>query len=392
MNKRFSLLCSLFLSLCSFLSALDFGLLLNQNAGYGGLGSVGQDGRGGLDYSISAVPRLSGLTGQTGDFIISVGLEADYNTGWGFVPELLRTELSFRPGEWAFEIGRMYHSDPLGFIAEGLFDGVNVEYYSEAGTFSAGAWYTGLLYRKRADIEMTAGETYFAPRRFLGALGWEHLGGAVQAKAAVLGQFDFFADEPSNSQYAVIKLTMPVKAFSFDLGGCLELIENGGKLKTAFAVEAGAAYTLPTGVKNRISLLTRYSSGDGGGLAAFLPFTIESQGNILAAKLSGLSIISLDYVARLHSAFSAGFTSTYFILNDFKSYKGYPLSSDSKLSADSGNGNFLGNEFFARLLWSPASDLQINIGGGLFMPSLGNAAPNAGHLWRVELNVVFSLF
>jgi hypothetical protein len=69
---------------------------------------------------------------------------------------------------------------------------------------------------------------------------------------------------------------------------------------------------------------------------------------------------------------------------DLKAYSGYPLSSDS-------NGYFIGNEFFARLLWSPASDLQINLGGGLFMPSLGNAVPNAGNFWRVELNAVFSL-
>jgi hypothetical protein len=401
MKKRSRLFCALLFSLCSLLPAYDFGMFLNQNAGYGGLGSDS-----GFDYSISAVPRLSGLIGQTGDFIISAGLEGDYNKGWGFLPELLRTELSFRTGDWAFEIGRMYHCDPLGFVAEGLFDGVKAKYYSEAGTFSSGAWYTGLLYKKRAKIEMTAEETkagkapldydnmagtYFAPRRFLGALSWEHLGWPVKARASVLGQFEFSGEKPLNSQYAVVKLTLPAKAFSFDLGGCLELIENGGKLKTAFAAEAGAAYTLPASVKSRLSLLARYSSGDGGGLAAFLPFTIESQGNILLAKLSGLSIISLDYVARLHPAFSAGFTSTYFLLSDLKTYKGYPLPSDSTLSGEGGKGYFLGNEFFARLLWSPASDLQINLGGGLFIPSLGDAAPNAGNFWRVELNAVFSL-
>jgi hypothetical protein len=402
MNKRFILFCSFFLALCSFVSALDFGMFLNQNAGYGGAGSDAA-----FDYSISLAPRVSGLIGQTGDFIISAGFEADYSghpdrSGWGFVPELLRTELAFRGGDWAFEIGRMYNSAPLGFVAEGLFDGVKAAYNSGAGTFSAGAWYSGLLYKKRAKIEMTAEETeaneapldyggmagtYFAPRRFLASLAWEHLGWPVKAGAAVMGQFDFFGEKPLNSQYAVFKLALPVNAFSFDLGGCFELIENGGKTKAAFAAEAGASYTFPTSIKNRLLFLARYSSGDRDGLAAFLPLTAESQGNILTTKPSGLSTLALDYAIRLHPDLSAGITSTYFIRSDLQTYNGYPLPSD-----ESSNKYFLGNEFFAKVLWSPASDLQINLGGGLFMPSLGNAAPNAANFWRVELNAVFSLF
>jgi len=400
MNNRikFPVICYLLFTICYFLPAWDFGMLLNQSAGYGGIGNEGN-----FDYSVGVVPRVTGLIGETGDFIVSGGFELDYNDGLGYVPELLRTELSFHPGALAFEIGRMYHSDPLGFIADGLFDGVKLAYNSEAGTFSAGAWYTGLLYKKRANIALTSeeqkanntslnysnfAETYFAPKRFLGALGWEHLGGPVQARASILGQFDFIGEKPLNSQYAVLKLTMPVSAFSFDLGGCLELLQNDGELKTAFAAEAGIAFAPSTSFKNRLSLLARYSSGgDGDGmLTAFAPFTIKGQGNILGAKLSGLSVITLDYIARLHPALSASLASSYFIRNDLVSYKGYPLS-------DGDNGeNFLGSEFFTRLIWSPVSDLQVSLGGGIFLPSLGNVVPKADNLWRVELGVVFSLF
>jgi len=42
-------------------------------------------------------------------------------------------------------------------------------------------------------------------------------------------------------------------------------------------------------------------------------------------------------------------------------------------------------------LWSPASDLQINLGGGIFLPSLGNVAPNEKNFWRIEINAIFSL-
>jgi len=208
----------------------------------------------------------------------------------------------------------------------------------------------------------------------------------VQARASVLGQFDFIGEKPLNSQYAVVKLTAPVNAFSFDLGGCLELLQNDGDFKTAFAAEAGIAYTPPASFKNRLSLLARYSSGGDGQMAAFAPLTTESQGNILKAKLSGLSMVSLDYLARLYPAFSAGLTSSYFIRSDLDTYTAYPLPGDGS------DGYFLGNEFFARLLWSPVSDLQASLGGGIFLPSMGDAAPKAENSWRVELNVVFSLF
>ncbi|MDR2952814.1 MAG: hypothetical protein LBU82_06200 [Treponema sp.] len=382
MNKRCLILFSFLFTLGSFLHAWDFGLILNQNAGYGGLWKDRA-----FDYSIGAVPRVSGLIGETGNFIISGRLEAEYDTVWGCVPELLQTELFFQPGNWNIEIGRMYHSDPLGFVAEGLFDGVKIAHKSGAGDFSAGIWYAGLLYKKRTTIEMTTEETeayndsstYFSPRRFLGALGWEHLGGAVRAKAGILGQFDFFSDMPLNSQYAVAKLSVPVKTFSFDAGGCFELWQDDGELGTAFAAEAGIAFTPETAFKNRLSLLARYFS------SGFLPFTSAGQWNLFRVRYSGLSIIALDYVARLHPAFSAGLSSTCYIRNDLETYKGYPLTGED------GKGYFLGNEFFARIIWSPASDLQVNLGGGIFLPSLGDAAPNTANYWRVELNAVFSL-
>jgi len=397
-NIRFFFLCSFLFFLCSFASALDFGVVLNQDAGYGGAGSDG-----GFDYSIAVVPWLSGQIGNIGDFIVTGSLELDYNDDDGviFAPELLRTELSFRYGVWAFEVGRMYHSDPLDVIANGLFDGVNAQYNSDFGTFSLGAWYTGLLYKKRVNIEMTAKEsmslntpidyddfteTYFAPKRFLFALGWEHLGGIVRYRASILGQFDISDEKPLNSQYAAVKFTMPIKEFSFDLGGCLELIQDDGDLGTAFIAEAGIAYTPTIKLKNKVSFLARYSSGsDEKGQFAFSPLTTISQGEILEARLSGITTLSLDYQIRFLPAFFAEVTSTYFIRNDTKTYNGYPLSGHAS------EGYCLGNEFFARLIWSPATDLRVNLGAGVFLPSLGDVAPNADAMWRVELKAVFSI-
>jgi hypothetical protein len=134
--------------------------------------------------------------------------------------------------------------------------------------------------------------------------------------------------------------------------------------------------------------LGRYSSGSSGGskMYAFLPFTTVSQGYVLKPKLSGISMVSLDYAVRFHETFAAGLTASLFIRSDLETYNAYPLS------AGKSNGTVLGPEFFGRFLWSPVSDLQFNLGGGAFLPSMGDAASKEKMLWRVELNAIFSLY
>jgi hypothetical protein len=233
--------------------------------------------------------------------------------------------------------------------------------------------------------------TYFAPRRFVSSLGWEHLslGGPLQAKAAVLAQFDLGRDAPLSSQYLAAKISLPGYTFDFDLGGTLELMEKdgfGGDFGMAAAVELGFHLTPPTRLPQRLSLLGRYSSGNtGGNLLAFQPVTTKAQGEILKAGLSGLSLVSLDYLVRPANTFSAGLSSTCFIRSDLETYGGYPLIEKS-------DGYILGTEFFGMLLWNPYSDLQVNLGGGFFLPSLGDANPGADVSWRAELNVIVSFF
>ena len=396
MNNRIKLLfiCYLLFTICNLLPAYDFGLTFNQNIG------VSENS---FRYSGSLVPRISGLIGENSGYYISAGVEAAYLDGMAFIPELLRTEFSFRSGAIAVKAGRMYQSDPLGIIASGLFDGARVSYDSAMGSFYAGAWYTGLLYKKRLNIEMTAADyeltngpldssdyanTYFAPKRMLAGLGWEHLGlgGELSASAALLGQFDLTGGDSSlNSQYIAGKATMPFSAFSFGIGGGFELIQQSGKTGTGFIAELDVGFAPPIRANSKLSLLARYASG--GNDFAFLPVTTIGQGNILGAKLSGIAMISVDYSARLFNTLSAGISSSYFIRNDKKAFNAYPVS-----GGISGGGNLLGNEFFARLMWSPFSDIQANLGGGIFLPSLGDAAPKADSSWRVELNVILALY
>jgi hypothetical protein len=388
--------------------AVDFGLLLDLNQGFGGTPSYSE-----LDYTGSVIPWFSALIGDIGEFTASAGFKADYQEETDifldyqdkthtFVPELLRTELSMRFGAGAIRAGRMQYSDPLGFIADGLFDGVIFYQDTELGTFSSGALYTGLLYKKRASVAMTDDElksnytaldydnftdTYFAPRRFLLALGWEHPGlkELLKTNVALLGQFDFSGkDIVLNTQYLAARITLPVNAFVFDIGGSLEFIQQNKELGFALAGEIGATWALPTALASQLSLSGRYSSGavEDSSIRAFLPVTTKSQGEILKAKLSGLSVLSLDYTARITNYFSAGISSSYFVGSALNTF----MSSYDTESA------LLGNEFFGRAVWSPASDIMVNLGGGIFMPFLGNAAPDAPNLWRMELNVVISLY
>jgi hypothetical protein len=394
MGKKFLLL---LFALCSSLYAKDFGLMLDQTIGYAGHGSDGE-----LEYSGTLIPRFFTPLGDNGEIYVSAGL------GWQvkpqlFIPELLRTELTwyFSKGDLAF--GRMYYADPLGFIAEGLFDGAQFSFDTAIGGLSIGAWYTGLLYKDRANIAMTAEEsslenldfgnfvdTYFAPRRVVSALGWEHpsLARLMRVRAALIGQFDL-SKSRLHSQYLVAKAVIPLKAFVIDLGGSVELIEAADDFGIAFAGDLGFSWMLPTSIESQLALRGRFTSGvsdDETGLGAFLPLTTVSQGELLQARASGLSLFSLAYTARFHEKFSASLSSSYFVRSDLGTYGGYPVM------ASDNNGYFLGNEFFARAFWSPSSDIMLNLGGGIFLPSMGNVAPKANKLWRVELNVILSLY
>jgi len=390
--KLFCVLCFLSINLW----AADFGVLLETTPGAGGNGSNGN-----FDFSMLLIPRLSVPVGTSGEVFVSAALKADYeNETWSAAPELLRTEFSTRAGSLVFALGRVQYTDPLGFIADGLFDGARLTYDTEqAGTFNLGAFYTGLLSKKRINITMTGEEldsfnseidysdfagSYFAPRRFIAALGWQHpgLGEFIRAKAAIISQSDL-GDSRLHSQYLALNFAAPVNLFVFGLGGALELIENDGDIGLGLAGELVVSCNLPTAAEDVLSLRGRFSSGttEDGDIKAFLPVTTIYQGEALKAKLSGLSILSLDYLARVNKNFSASLISSYFIRSDLATYALY-----------GDEGYFLGNEFFGRLIWSPVSDIQLNLGGGIFLPSMGNASPKADPVWRIDLNIILALY
>ena len=385
--------------------AADFGLVLDQTAGYDGFTSNGTAANSSaVDYSGTLVPWFSAVAGCGNSVHISASVKVNWeNDTLTYVPELLRTEFSWSFSHGKFKLGRMPYTDPLGYIAAGLFDGASISLDAGGGSVSLGAWYTGLLYKERANITMTPAElksyntvldyedftnTYFAPRRVISVLGWEHPNLAERARIqlALLGQFDLAAEDSLHSQYLTGKLSVPVNALVFDLGGCLELMEFSDKYKIALAGELGVSWMFTAA---RLSLSGRYAGGvtenNDSMITAFLPLSTVYQGEILKAKFSGLSVVSLNYLGRLHRTFSTGLAASCFMRSDLGTYTGYPIT------AGADDGYILGTEMFGRLLWAPVSDIQINLGGGAFLPALGNVDRNAAMHWRVEMNFILAL-
>jgi len=386
------------------LSALDFGLITSHYAGYDNQ----TDSEGGFEYRGDMLPRLTGLIGDFGEFILSAGLSFRVKDELYYVLELLRTEINMRFGGSSIKAGRIYYSDPLGFIANGLFDGIQFSHNSSAGIFNIGAWYTGFLYKETANITMTDNDrdiyeaavnygdflnSYFAPSRLLASFDWEHpsIAELFSLKAAVTGQVDFSgADEKLHTQYFTVKASFPAKSFLFEIGGSLQAAQtvwaDDYKFTMAFAGDFGIFWTLPSSFHSRLSLSGRFSGGRiDDFMTAFIPVTNEIYSEIFQPKLSALSILGLNYTARLNHTIGTSLSASCFVRGDLGTFTGYPAAEDSE-------GYFLGTEFYARLVWSPFSDLQFNIGGGAFLPALGDAGPEEKILWRAEITMVLALF
>jgi hypothetical protein len=269
-----------------------------------------------------------------------------------------------------------------------------------------GAYSTGLLYKKSANIAMTLEEqihydipfnahdmqTYYAPRHMLMSLDWEHpsLAEKIQFKAGVTENLDFSGMENKyHSQYFTAKASMPVKNFTFEFGMSFEMalsvFEAGGtNFDTAVAFDSGIYWILPTKFPSRLSFIWRYGGQIDHGV--FIPVTNKFYGNVLKARLPGISVFSLDYSARPISSLRTSLSLMYFTRNDLWTYAGYPVDIQNN------EGKFLGPEIYTRLIWNPFSDLQVNLGGGMFLPFLGNVNREAKSRWYIELNVAFAIF
>jgi hypothetical protein len=406
MKKTLLILAAIFHLVSFSIYAYDFGLVFSQDVDM----DVPAFDFENTSFDISGVllPRFTTSVGEKGSLYISAALNYKADP-FSIIPELTRTDLEFNFGNVNLNVGRMFYSDPLKITADGLFDGALVSILTPSGNIRVGAWYTGLLYRERAAITMTLSElkfsnaevsyndfanTYFAPPRILAVFEYNHLSLAqsLSLKTSILAQFDA-GEENLNSQYLTLALSLPLKLFIFDLGGCFELIEYNDEVTPAFAADIGFTFMLPTKLEKHIKLSWRYSSGvnedsdKNKTINAFLPITTISQGEIAEAKFSGLTLLSMDFTGRMTESLSASAAFTYFIRNDKGTYRYYPVTEET-----TEEGFSLGAEIFARVVWTISSGIRLNFGTGVFMPALGDVAPSADILWRTKLNLVFSIY
>ncbi|MCL2277460.1 MAG: hypothetical protein FWC21_06125 [Treponema sp.] len=381
-----------------FLFAYDFGLTAKINPEFGGSGEADFFFRGDL------WPRLSVLIGDNAELYVSAGLTFDYSDTFTFIPELLRAEFSARFGNSGIKIGRINYSDPLSFIASGLFDGAQYYLNTGAGRFSAGILYTGLLYKKTAGITMTDNDienyilpldysnfldTYFAPRKLIGALDWSHpsVFNLLRLNSSVILQFDLSGSGVKyHSQYLILKGAFQTGRFLIEAGGAVEFSQltenNDSKFRAAFAGDLGLTWLLPAAFNSALSFSGKIAGGRiNDTFGEFTPVTGINFGNIFKKKISALSFFDLNYSARFNNNISASLSTASFIRNDLAVVTGYPITNDS-------SGYFLGQEIYADFTWMPFSDLRLNAGGGIFIPGLGNSEKP---YWRVDLNIIISI-
>ncbi|MDR3021010.1 MAG: hypothetical protein LBU66_08960 [Treponema sp.] len=381
-----------------FIGAADFGLLLNQNAGVGNT-----SGENAFEYSAALLPRYSFPIGGTGSFIMSAGLTYKYvNDESVFIPELMRAEFSMLFGEFGIRAGRITCSTPL-VIADNLFDGFQFTHTSLMGKFGFGMWYSGLLCKNTLDITMTKedvtasaalfdwenfADTYFTSKRLIVSADWENplIAELFSMNAAFTGQFDMNDHETKyHSQYLMLNAGFPVNSFLFKLGGALELSQFDSENNTALAGEIGVAYTLPASFNSRLAFNMIYASGKTeGGLDAFVPITASQYGMIFQSKITGLTVLSLDYSARITDSLGVSFAALYFVRNDLMIYDTYPVQ-----ALPDEDSYWLGGEFSGRLVWSLFSDLQLILGGGVFIPAMGDVWKDSNPVMKADLKVLF---
>ena len=393
------------------LEAVDMGVMLDQTVTLDDAFSGNMENS--VGYTGNLNPWLSAMLVENGDLYLSAAVGPRYEGGeFFFIAELLRAEIVLRNSRGGtFRLGRMFWSDPLGFVASGVFDGAEFTRDLGGGLLSTGFWYTGLQYKKSANITVSPQDrvtyhtvydpddmgTYFGSRRLLAALSWDHpaLAEKLRLRLAAIGQFDLNGESDKyHSEYFVARATMPIRnTFVFDAGGTLELLQTpSSDYVLGLAAELGAAWMPPTVINDRLSLIARYASGrvEDSPLESFMPLTTMTQGSVLKAKLSGLAHFRAGYTARLHETFSADLGASYFLLTSKDGRAIMPAG--IMATPDNAEKYALGADFFTSLVWSPVSDIRANFGAGLFLPQLGDIAPSGRSRWLFQTGFSVALY
>jgi hypothetical protein len=386
------------------LYAWDIGFLLNQKPLFESAGERYFSYNGGFS-SWFQTPL-----GEKADLYLSAGILMEYNERdvdkWKVLPEIYRFQAIVRPsGNLSLTIGRLQFFDPTGYIAGGLFDGISGYLGAGETGLTLSAFYTGLLYKKTANITMTAADlkdynvelsaqnpsSYFAPRRTAAAVNWEVPGlffPRGEFEAGLLFQFDCTdLVEKLHSQYLSLDYRLPLaNQFTLDAGGVFEIMEWAGKgASLGFAADAGFGWAPPTKIQDRLALGVKWASGEvSDTIRAFTPLSTISMGRVLKPKLSGLMLIEGTYTGRFHRTFSAELYTAYFMRTDDLTFTDLDMKAVS-------SSYLLGGEIYGGITWAPISDVSLTAGGGAFFPQLGQVfVSNAKIKWLISMGLMIA--
>jgi hypothetical protein len=378
-------------ALCAgFVFSVDFGLFLDNTI---------EAENDYFSYTPAFVPWLSWTNGRGMSAYLSgiVSLKyADYDDGISanaglrkpvLLPELSRFSFTYRSGQrYSIEAGRVAYNDALGQTASGLFDGLRFYAVTPIGGITAGAFYTGLLYKETAKILMTDNDaveyaepvedfsSYCASKRIFvfGRLDiplMEYHDFIFEA----IAQFDLNNNEEKlHSQYAqaVIEIFIQ-KNMKISGGFIFETMENGnGDFAAAFGALAAFETEMPGSLNDSLKFTAKFSSGPNDETSTgFIPLSSITQGMVFPGTFSGLWQAKINYTVRLLPSLFAE-TSI--------SYLGRTYSEAGS------DGSLYGGEFWASLAWQPLEDIRATLGGGVFLPGMGNVYP-AGNdtLWKI---------
>ncbi|GHV96242.1 hypothetical protein AGMMS50293_25620 [Spirochaetia bacterium] len=373
-------------------------MILNQTASL----AEGEKPWGAIEYSGGGILWFAAPLGEKADLYLSGGISARYDgEEWKPLPELYHTSFTVNPvPAIRFEIGRVPWGESSSLVCAGLFDGISSGFTLGGGRLSAGVFYTGLLYKKAANINLSTYDyldysdsgKYFASRRLVASIGWQaesifDTGGDLLLNG--LCQIDLNdTDETVHSQYLEAKFTMPLGiSFNTVYGAVFELAEEAGKDPyAAFALSAELQWLLPGALPDMFRVSGRFSSGAWApGQGPFIPVTGTAQGKILRPILSGTALAEAAYTVRLARAFSAAVSTAYYFRTDKITY----TAADMDYSSES---PFIGAEIYGGFTWSPFSEIVFSLGGGVFLPQTGKVfADNAKLKYRLEAALGISL-
>ena len=393
------LLSVLLLCTAVFAFSVDFGLLADQQF---------EAGNTRFEYNPVFIPWIS-WNGNNGLSLYFSGLlSLKYNVsfdgvagGWDspvLVPELSRFSLSYQETGFYITAGRIPYSDALGMTASGLFDGLKIEKSLPVGSISAAALYTGLLYKKTAEILMTTEdassyfetwdfnnfENYFASKRLMASLRYDMpLAEYHTLTFEALVQHDRNRKKESlHSQYGAVLLELYPQGKAGLIIGALfesmqiESIEKDDVFNIAFGAMARLKADVPGSLNDGINITMRFGSGSWNDtFASFTPVTSPAQGKIFPNSISGLGMISVDYTALLHRTVRAEAALRYFM----RTY-----------DDPAADGLFYGGEVWAAIAWQPFNELRLLLEGGAFFPKLGNIDSNNETLWKAGAGLILS--